>query len=334
MGTEDNVFFIHLHQTQIDRNTQGMKPSAEYQFKKALSSMRNSGGGALFVHHCKSISRPVKDVFQSTVVPVLGTMLNDDEIMSDGFRWHHLESEGGRVYKIDVLPSETFITVDMKTKLVAWCANRQVCASFDKLKPLLLSSRKVPKTEPTIQGLPHMSQANAVKVYVGRTDDTLFYHSIVASFFSVSAWVDHIFTSSLPEYVTSISKRKQGGSVYVGRTSNDNKVDMDGIPFPKQGRKHEMQSMLEEELQKKICVFKNKYSDIALKPKDVFQIRIHDTGTNSGIIEVAVRPVNGCVFTDALGPASFRVENKSMGQNHYQAFVRLPFDEWMEMASG
>ncbi|XP_046547942.1 uncharacterized protein LOC124257839 [Haliotis rubra] len=334
MGTEDNVFFIHLHRRQVDIIKRGMKPSAEYQFKKALSSLRNSGRGALFVHACQDIFRSVTNVFQSTVVPVLDTMLTDDETMSDGFSWHPVENEGGRVHKIDVLPSDTFITVDLKTKLLCWCRDKHLSASFEKIRPLLFSKRNVSTTEPTVQRLTHMNHVDAVKIYVDRIDKHVLL-SRDAPYRSVSAWVNHIINDcSLPEYVTSISKRKQGGSVYVGRTSTDSKVDMDGIPFPKQGRKDEMQSMLAEELQKEIFVFKNRYSDIVLNPKDVFQIEIHDTGTNTGIIEVAVRPVDGCVFTDALGPVSFRIENKSMGENHYKTCVRLPFDEWVEMASG
>ncbi|XP_046555807.1 uncharacterized protein LOC124265056 isoform X2 [Haliotis rubra] len=329
MGTEDDVFFIHLHQAQVDRKTKGMKPSAEYQFKKALSSMRNSGGGVLFVHVGKGIFRKDKDAFQSTVVPVLGAMLTEEEIMSDGFRWHRAVSEGEQVYKVDVLPSETFISADLKTKLLAWCVDKHVTASVEKLRQLLLSKRTVSTTEPTVQGLPHLDQADAVKIYVDRNDDKHVYQSLGAPYRSVSVWVNHIINScSLPQYVTSISKRKQGGSVYVGVTGHNNNDDMDGVSLPWQGRKHELQSMLAEELQKEISVFKNRHSDIVLKPKDVFQIKIHDTGTNCGIVEVAVRSVDGCVFHDPLGPASFKIEKDS------NAFVRLSFDKWMEVATG
>ncbi|XP_046555848.1 uncharacterized protein LOC124265103 [Haliotis rubra] len=335
MGPNSNVFFIHLHREEVDDSTKRLSRSAEYQFKKALSSMRNSGGGALFVHTCKGIFRHAMVSFQPTVDPIFHSMLTDDEMISDGFRWKLVEYGDALFHKIDVLPSETFITADLKTKLLAWCVGKHVSTSIEKLRPLLMSKRKVSTAEPTVQGLLHMDQADVVKIYLDKSDVDYSCNFMLSSFFCVSTWVNNIINGcSLPEYVTSVSKRKQGGSVYVGQTSTNSNVDMDGVPFPFQGNKHELQKMLSKELQKEIAVFKNRYSDIALKPKDVFQIEIHDTGTDCGIIEVAVRPVNGCVFTDALGPASFRIENKFMGENQYKTFVRLPFDEWGEMASG
>ncbi|XP_067653684.1 uncharacterized protein [Haliotis asinina] len=308
-----------------------MKPHAEYQFKKALSAMRNSGGGTLFVHVCDDISKG-ENTFRTTVVPVLESLLTDDETMSDAFSWRSLESRQGQVYKIEVLPSDTFIPVDVKTKLSGWCRDKHVSASFQKLRPLLLFPRNVSTAEPTVQGLTRINQVDAVKIYV---DNIPWYYSLHAPFHASSALVNAIIDDhSLPEYVTSVSKRKQGGSVYVGQRRYDKTDDMSGVPYPMEWGKYGLQSMLADRLQKEIFIFKNRHSNVVLKTKDVFQIEIHDTGPNSGIIEVAVRPVDGCVFTDALGPVSFRIENKSLGEHHYKAFVRLSIDEWMETASG
>ncbi|XP_046547941.1 uncharacterized protein LOC124257838 [Haliotis rubra] len=329
MGPDSNVFFIHLHGKEIDDRTKRMSQSTEYQFKKALSSMRNSGAsGVLFVHTCE----PYSGVFESAVIPILCSMLTDDERISDGFRWKRVACRNATMHKIDVLPSEMFLTADMKSKMLVWSDNNQVSASFEKLRPLLLSKRKVSTKEPAVQGLSRVNQVDAVRIYVDKSNEERVNYSLLALNISVSTWVNRIINVfSLPEYVTSISKGKQGASVYVGRRNNYN-GEMEGVTFPGEGNKREWQRMLAEELQKKISVLKNRYSDVILNKKNVFQIEIHETGRNSGVIEVAVRPVNGCVFHDALGPASFRIEDTSIAKHHYRAFVRLSFEEWMEKA--
>ncbi|XP_048251013.1 uncharacterized protein LOC124117932 [Haliotis rufescens] len=313
-----HVFFIHLFdQSENEICTCELMQKTQYQMKKILSALRNTHGGILYVHS----STWIEDT-RSFVDSILSTLTSPGEVVSEVFECEFDEA-CPNILRIEVERSATFITADLKTKQPT-CMLKYQSVSLDTLKSRLFSQRTVQNTAPTLQGVSYIKHGKAVvKLYVQRW--SYGYRSVDRSLSDkVSELIDKVHLS---EHVSSLSKRKKGGNIFVGE-ERFYEGDMEGLNIvpPGKWRGDELKRTLEQELLSRIFVFENKYSDV----NDVFTIGIHNTGDDTYIIEVAVRPVNGCVFHDALGPASFELEEREIAGLKYDACVRLSFDDWFK----
>ncbi|XP_071097829.1 uncharacterized protein [Haliotis cracherodii] len=320
-----HVFFIHLLDPSENKTcTCELMQKTQYHMKKILSALRNKHGGILYVHSSDGIENT-----RSFVESILSTLTSPGEIVSDVFECEFDETCPD-ILRIDVERSATFITADLKTTQPTTCMLNYQSVSLDTLKSRLITQRTVQNTAPTLQGVSYIKHGKAVvKLYADVKMWSYGYRSVDRSLSdNVSELVDEVH---LPEYVSSLSNRKNGGNIFVGEESfhlEKPKEVMRGLNIvpPGKWQVDEFMRTLEQELLSRIWIFRNKYSDV----NDVFTIGIHNTGDGKYIIEVAVGPVNGCVFHDALGPASFELEERKIACLKYDACVRLSFDDWLK----
>ncbi|XP_048251166.1 uncharacterized protein LOC125379156 [Haliotis rufescens] len=317
LSTLKDIFFIHF-----DPTLENVRLSeSQLQFTKILSAFRNSQGGGLIVHQHNTPDSG--NSLHTFLNQIFGSILTHDLVTCDVFKSQRIGFYAD-MFRVDVKPSEMFITCDLKTKFPSLSIDKFENGSNEKIRHLLFSSRTTESTEASLEGISSRKQVMEARrmryprsIHMHSYSSTPLRHMLNVLVDDIN--VDNIMTShSVPEHITSLSKKKSGGSKFVAMAGHK----FEDTPLHQQER---IKVRLMEALKKNLRVQKNKHSKVSLQDIDVFKIGLSKDADSGGcIIEIAVGHVNGCVFYDPQGPESYKIEGGRM--------VRLPFERWVEEA--
>ncbi|XP_046568689.1 uncharacterized protein LOC124277082 [Haliotis rubra] len=302
LSTLENVFFIHWNPD--------LASHYKFQFSKILTAFRNSHGGVLIVH---GFNTSQSGDFHESIKRIFGSILKQDVDPCEVFKTQKIRNNK-YMFRIDVEPSNMFVTLDYKTKFPSLSEDKFGNASNEKVRHLLFSSRTTESANPALRGISSQHQnLGALRLYchkgyaVPPLEHELL-HSLVGDMTGLS----------VPEHISALSKKKSGGTMYVVMP----KLKFDEIPLDLQKR---MKDHLMQALINKLLFQTNKHSKVSLQDFGVFDIASSkDTETGGCVIEIAVGHVNGCVFYDPEGPESYKIVGNRL--------VRLPFEKWIEEA--
>ncbi|XP_046568652.1 uncharacterized protein LOC124277023 isoform X3 [Haliotis rubra] len=299
----ENVFFTHVDHPKTPMTGSTFK----LQFSKILTAIGNSHGGVLILH---GSNIPGSLDFQEYINRIIGSIFTQEIDQCEVFKTQKI-GKYKYMLRIDVEPSDIFLTLDYKTK---FSEDKLRNASNEKVRRRLFSSRISESSNADLRGIfsQHQNRGalrlNCQKDYAVSPMQPGLLHTLVSEMTRLS----------VPEHVSALSKKKNGGTIHV--VYSELKFDEIPLDLQKRIKDHLMQAMME-----KFRIQKNKHSKHLLQVSDVFYIELSkDTETGGCIIEIAVGHVNGCVFYDPEGPESYTIEGDKC--------VRLPFRKWIEEA--
>lgn len=310
---------------QRDRNEfRSRRCEITSEFCKKVSALRNSGGGALFVH-IGDIAPTDRSLhyFHELFDKPLNDLVDEGSLFIDTFTFLWLSdlSQGGEAQSheflvIVVRGSSQLSTPDFKTKVTTDHEITQ--PSPLTLYHLLKENRFKQDGTACLQGIDALSgegrsvQFKYVKSEFKRIDTE-----------NINSFVTYMWEGlRLREYITSLSKNPNGGSYFVGTEETDKtyplyvskdiqKTGIHILPVCK--------PLIQKELDDKITT-------ITLCPQSndtpIIKCALHtlEEKPSAYIIEVAVRPVRGCAFYDIHGPEAYELTNTGVN--------RIPFPKW------
>ncbi|XP_046568671.1 uncharacterized protein LOC124277062 [Haliotis rubra] len=306
LSTLENVFFIHLnhHLTPMSEST------SKLQFSKILTAIGNSHGGVLILH---GFNIPHSVDFHESINRIIGSILTQDIDPCEVFKTQKI-GKYKYMLRIDVEPSDIFLTLDYKTKFPSLSEDKLRNASNEKVRRRLFSSRITESSNADLRGIFSQHQNRGAL----RLNCQIDYAVSPMARGLLHALVSEMTRLSVPEHVSALSKKKNSGTIHV--VYSELKFDEIPLDLQKRIKDHLVQALME-----KFRFQKNKHSRHSLQASDVFYIALSkDTETGGCIIEIAVGHVNGCVFYDPEGPESYTIEGDKC--------VRLPFRKWIEEA--
>ncbi|XP_067655408.1 uncharacterized protein [Haliotis asinina] len=292
------------------------------QFFKQVSALRNSGGGALFVH-IGGLDYADRNLhyFHELFDKPLNDLVDEGDLFIDTFTFLWLkdletvENKSHEFLIIVVRASSRLSTPDYKTKVstdheITQPSGRTLCE-------LLLKTRDIAKEDTVheIDALP--AEGRSVQFKYVKSE----FEKIHAS--NIDDFVTYMWVSlRLREYITALSKNLNGGSYFVGIEETDNKFsNYVSKTFQRKGIQilPECKPLIQRELDAKITNCIKVYPD---KGTPLIKCNFHNLqDENVYVIEVAVRPISGCVFYDRDGPEAYELKNKSV--------ERISFPVWL-----
>ncbi|XP_071111799.1 uncharacterized protein [Haliotis cracherodii] len=332
---------IQLHaEYSITRGKKNKEKSSVLgKVAKAVSALRNSGGGVLLVH-LEGISSEDRclEYFDEFVVKTFTNLLEGGELYTDSYERYFLSekpkfTDARDFLVVDVNKTAGVATVDFNTK--ANNDNENLVVTSLNLLEVLNKTETNTKKQASLRNLPddvktfHENRQIQLKAFKDNTEE------IQRKRADVGKLTDHIWhTLKLKDNITSMSKVVQGGSYYLG--VNEKKIVTEGGYQTKVAdivgfKLHVSQASLTETIYRKvetdlsILTKQGKFTDA---PRNLINIEFYPIHQSElFVLEVAIRYCDGVVFYDRQGPRSYILDEKN------KTVRRMSNDEWLQKLS-
>ncbi|XP_071111844.1 uncharacterized protein [Haliotis cracherodii] len=335
-GRQHAKIQLHAEYKIIRGKKSKEKSSVLGKVAKAVSALRNSGGGVLLVH-LEGISSEDKclEYFDEFVVNTFTNLLEGGELYTDSYERYFLSekpkfTDTCDFLVVDVNKTAGVATVDFNTK--ANNDNENLVITSLNLLEVLNKTETSAKNQASLRNLPdnvktfHENRQIQLKAFKDNTEE------IQRKQADVGKLTDHIWhTLKLKDNITSMSKLVQGGSYYLG--VNEKKVVTDRGYQTKVAdivgfKLHVSQASLIGSIYRKvetdlsILTKQGKFTDA---PRNLINIEFYPIQQSElFVLEVAIRYCDGVVFYDRDGPRSYILDEK------LNTVRRMNNVEWLE----
>ncbi|XP_046547507.1 uncharacterized protein LOC124257485 [Haliotis rubra] len=319
-GPRNSTIQLHAEYNTIRGKKSKEKSSVLEKVAKAVSALRNSGGGVLLVHlKGTSPEDGCLEYFDEFVVRTFTNLLECGELYTDTYERYFLSDQPKFADTSDILVVKVnktagVATVDFNTK--ANNDNENLDINSLILSEVLGKTEITEKNQASLRNLPpnvntfHENRHIQLKAFKVKTEE------IKRKQAHVEKLTDHIWHNlKLKDNITSMSKLVQGGSYYLGvnekevvtqRGYQTKVAEIVGFKL------HVRQKSLIESIYKKVetdlCVLTRK-GEFTDAPRDLINIAFHPVlQSELCVLEVAIRYCDGVVFYDRQGPRSYLLD--------------------------
>lgn len=346
LSSEDQFLFLHVDASLINHHRPPVSEQKKKdwrlnrdhflgEFKKYTSALRNSGGGAIFVHiHDLDVADSYLDHFHELVDSKLNDLIEDGSLFVQVYKKNWLtcveenineedcdlgRNTGGgidqnqyrSVVSVTVIPSLTVVTVDFKTKLPL--DNSIIDPRNSDIVQFL--SRKIPFQDTTskIRGLKELRESRSIEVKGFKFKDC-DQHIERELLKNPSKLADYIWDrAKIGHYLSAFTKIDGGGSFYLGILEREKTYDAykskvyktTGIAVPLEEHS-KLKDLIKEKIGAETLVLP---FDVEAQPKpfspDTVKIEFHQVRDKLFVLEVAVPAVNGLMFYHRAGPEAY-----------------------------
>ncbi|XP_071111918.1 uncharacterized protein [Haliotis cracherodii] len=337
-GRQHAKIQLHAEYSIIRGKKSKEKSSVLGKVAKAVSALRNSGGGVLLVH-LEGISPEDKclEYFDEFVVNTFTNLLEGGELYTDSYERYFLSekpkfTDARDFLVVGVNKTAGVATVDFNTR--ANNDNENLVITSLNLLEVLNKTETNTKNQASLRNLPdnlntfHENRQIQLKAFKDNTGE------IQRKQADVGKLTDHIWhILKLKDHITSMSKLVQGGSYYLG--VNEKKVTVGGYQTKVADivgfKLHVSQASLIESIYRKIetdlsiLTKQGKFTDA---PRNLINIEFYPIQQSElFVLEVAIRYCDGVVFYDRQGPRSYIFDEKN------KTVRRMSNDEWLQKLS-